>query len=265
MRTSLTSLAAVLVVALASAPARAEEARVRDNLFLLEEAYNQEPGVIQHIQSFQLDPRTREWVYSFTEEWPVPDDRHQLSLTVPALAGDGAGRGLCDLLVNYRLQALGMGGKGALALAPRLSLSLPTGDFRAGHGRGAIGVQLALPASLELGPWLVAHVNAGLGLTPGAREPAGRTFDAVDGWLGAALVWQPLHWLNPLVEVSWTSFADSRDQRTSALVLNPGVRFALDVSDELQIVPGLSAPVRREGGAWSAGALAYLSIEHKVF
>ena len=38
----------------------AEEAkRIEDNSFLLEEAYNQEEGVIQYIQSYQYSKRTK--------------------------------------------------------------------------------------------------------------------------------------------------------------------------------------------------------------
>ncbi|HPS72404.1 MAG TPA: hypothetical protein PLM70_09135 [Bacteroidales bacterium] len=54
--------------------------RIEDNSFLLEEAYNQEAGVIQHISTFQYD-LMRSWNYSFTQEWPVPNQKHQLSFT----------------------------------------------------------------------------------------------------------------------------------------------------------------------------------------
>ena len=54
--------------------------RIEDNSFLLEEAYNQEAGVIQHISTFQYD-LMRFWNYSFTQEWPVPNQKHQLSFT----------------------------------------------------------------------------------------------------------------------------------------------------------------------------------------
>ena len=45
--------------------------RIEDNSFLIEEAYNQDPGVIQHISAFQL-MKNRTWLYTFTDEWPVP-------------------------------------------------------------------------------------------------------------------------------------------------------------------------------------------------
>ena len=57
--------------------ALAEETRkIQDNSFLIEEAYNQEPGVIQHIQAFQY-MSDKSWNYTLTEEWPVPRETHQ--------------------------------------------------------------------------------------------------------------------------------------------------------------------------------------------
>jgi hypothetical protein len=273
-----------LLLALAAAPARGEEAeatavatpaapgadKVRDNLFLLEEAYNQEPGVIQHIQVFQLDPRSNGWSYTFTEEWPVPTDLHQLSVTVPlANPGQGGSTALGDLMLNYRLQAAGLGGVGVLALAPRLSLVLPTGDYKEGQGRGAIGVQLNLPASLDLGSLFTLHLNAGLTVTPATRTPGGHAETALDGNAGAALVFLPWHWGNALVEVAWQSLETPRDGgsslRQSLLFVNPGLRFAIDTPGGLQIVPGVSAPVRFVDGQVDVLALGYLSFEHSAF
>ena len=90
---------------------------IADNSFLIEEAYNQEPGVIQHISSF-----TRlgegDWSYTFTEEWPAPSQKHQLSLTLPVLAS-GAHSGLGDAAINYRFQA--PTGRAAGPRSPRAS------------------------------------------------------------------------------------------------------------------------------------------------
>ena len=72
--------------------------KIQDNSFLIEEAYNQEDGVIQHIQMLQWDRNRGNWIYSFTEEWPTPRQNHQLSFTVPLskLPGTGAGpSGMC--------------------------------------------------------------------------------------------------------------------------------------------------------------------------
>jgi hypothetical protein len=252
------------------APARAEAPeKIRDNLFLLEEAYNQEPGVIQHIQAVQVAPVTGRWTYSFTEEWPVPTDRHQVSVTVPLLSSDLDGRpGLGDLLVNYRLQVLGMGGVGAVAFAPRLSLAIPTGDYRGGFGRGMLGIQANLPLSIELGRWFVTHLNAGMTLTPAAKAPSGAEATAVDVNAGGALVFLAAPTLNVLVEAVYLSSASVLDQggieRDHTWVVNPGLRFALNF-DGLQVVPGISVPVTFSSSGVGVSLLAYLSIEHTLW
>lgn len=246
-----------------------EVEKIRDNLFLLEEAYNQEPGVIQHIQAFQVSPRTGLWTYSFTEEWPVPTDRHQLSVTLPLLAvGDGNTAGLGDLMLNYRLQAVGMGGKGPVAFAPRLSLAFPTGSYRTGAGRGMLGIQANLPLSVELGRWFVTHLNAGLTLTPAARSTGGSEATALDVNAGAALVWLTAAPVNFLVEAVYNSNVTVLDggavERDHAVTINPGVRFAVNF-EGLQIVPGFSVPLRISPDGFGAAFLAYVSVEHVLW
>ena len=251
-------------------PATAQE-RIRDNLFLLEEAYNQEPGVIQHISLFQMVPRTREWSYSFTEEWPVPTDRHQLSVTLQMSGPPDHGRAsFGDLLLNYRLQVLGIGGTGPVAMAPRLSLVLPTGSAERGTGRGAIGVQLNLPVSIEVGPYFVFHLNAGMTVTPSAHAPGLRTETALDASAGMALVSQPLSWLNPLVEVSYLDQEEltaAGSHRVRSITVSPGLRAAIDVSPiGLQIVPGVAVPFTMTPAAErGTGVIGYLSFEHPAF
>ena len=53
-----------LLVILASSlffTAIASAEKVEDNSFLVEEAYNQEEGVVQFIQLYQKDSRTKSW------------------------------------------------------------------------------------------------------------------------------------------------------------------------------------------------------------
>src|ERR1044071_2201959 len=57
---------------------------IQDTSFLMEEAYNQEFGVVQHISGFTRLWDSKDWAYTFTQEWPVPGDpRHQFSYTLP--------------------------------------------------------------------------------------------------------------------------------------------------------------------------------------
>ncbi len=69
--------------------AKSEIPQIQDNSFLLEEAYNQEAGVVQHINTFQVF-RGGAWVATFTQEWPVPRQANQLSYTIPYARVEGA-------------------------------------------------------------------------------------------------------------------------------------------------------------------------------
>jgi hypothetical protein len=128
---------------------------IEDNSFLIEEAYNQEPGVVQHIfnAAYNNDSRRRGWDFSFTQEWPVFSQDHQFSYTIPSRhLKDGADRiyGIGDILLNYRYQALEEGDL-LPAFAPRFSLILPTGNRDRGTGDGVVGYQWNLPFSKKTG------------------------------------------------------------------------------------------------------------------
>lgn len=142
------NLVVALLLSFGMAPAE-ESKKIQDNSFLIEEAYNQEDGVIQHIQTFQYLKKSKSWMYTFSQEWPVPKQAHQLSYTIPVahFHDDGSTTGLGDILINYRYQLIM---KDALAVSPRLSLILPTGDYKKGLGTGAVGYQVNLPVSIEL-------------------------------------------------------------------------------------------------------------------
>ena len=93
--------------------------------------------MIQHIQAFQR-MRDKSWIYTFTEEWPVPKETHQLSATFPAnhIHSDSSETGIGDIQLNYRYQAIL---KDPIALAPRLSLIFPTGDEEKASGTARSG------------------------------------------------------------------------------------------------------------------------------
>ncbi len=246
-----------------SPPAEPAVKKIEDNLFLLEEAYNQESGVVQHIQTLQHGHG--DWAYSLTDEWPAAGQRHQLSLTVPVVKGaPGFGAEWGDVLLNYRLQAV-LTEK--VAFAPRLSLVLPTGNARAGAGRGGLGFQSNLPLSLDLHRRWVLHLNADLTYVPRAYDPvADGHWGALDTAVGAALVWLPTYRVNVLVEALHQSSASGASgPRGSAFTLNPGVRTAIDFKSGLQIVPGFAVPVEFRAGSSRASAFLYLSLEHPLW
>ncbi len=210
---------------------------IADNSFLMEEAYNQEPRVVQHINA--LLRFNSEWAYSFTQEWPVRSQRHQLSYTVPVTTGLG------DVAINYRHQ---LASNERLAFAPRLSLILPTGNEAKGLGTGGTGFQANLPLSVTLGPALVTHWNAGATHTPSIDETV---YNA-----GASTIWRAHSVVNVMLELVWSG-TDAKDGVT---LLNPGVRWAHNLGS-LQIVPGVAAPIDLGPGK-NTGVLFYLSFEH---
>ena len=240
---------------------------IEDNSFLVEEAYNQERGVVQHVSTLARVAGGG-WAYAFTQEWPVGGLRHQLSYTVPVsrTASEPGGRaGLGDLALNYRYQ-IGNGDGSAVAFAPRATVLLPTGQSRLGLGAGGAGVQVNLPLSVVLPASVVAHANAGATYTPRTRDALGNRAAAVDYALGQSLVWLAHPKINLLLEAVWTRTEDvvgpGRTGRSTELLLAPGVRGAIDFTSGLQVVPGLAFPIGVGPSRGDRGVFAYLSFEH---
>ena len=156
--------------------AAAQPAPIQDNSFLIEEAYNQEPGVVQHISTFTRLWASKDWAYTVTQEWPVPGaPRHQLSYTATvnsAGAFPGTGAGIADSLFNYRYQVLGSG-ESRVAFAPRASFIAPTRSARCGRGYGGVGFPANLPLTVVVNKRFVTHWNLGTTLIPNARNSAG--------------------------------------------------------------------------------------------
>jgi nucleoside-diphosphate-sugar epimerase len=259
---------ALASIAAADDPGEAK-APIQDNSFLIEEAYNQDAGVIQHIQIWNrpIGAHAAPWSYSFTEEWPAGGQRHQVSVTVPYGEKETGGSGLGDVALHYRLQAIGLGG-GPLALAPRISVLFATGDERAGTGAGGPGLQLGLPVSVEIGESFVMHGNLGSTWTPSARGGGGAEASTLSWSAGASGVWLAGRRWNLLLETVYereeTVLGERRTERSSGLVVNPGIRFAFDRPSGLQIVPGIAIPIGVGPSEGERAVLLYLSFEHPV-
>ncbi len=243
------------------------DGKIQDNSFLVEEAYNQDPGVVQHIQTFQY-MRDGGWTYSFTQEWPVPGRTHQLSYTVLVLhPGDApGGADLGDAAINYRYQLVYTKD---IAVAPRVSALLQTGDYRRGAGGGALGIQVNVPMSVEVTPSWVTHWNIGFTSTPGARGADGGRADTLSFNFAASAIWTGWDAVNPMLEMVWTSTESvgpgGSTARTEGFVVNPGVRAAVTLSSGLQIVPGISFPAGVGPSHGEDGVFLYLSFEHPLF
>ncbi|HTL04137.1 MAG TPA: hypothetical protein VL241_00200 [Gemmatimonadales bacterium] len=256
-------LASLLAVPLAAQSAPLAPPPIQDNSFLLEEAYNQERGVVQHISLFARTTRSHDWAYGFTQEWPFRGQRHQLSYQVSVLRQAGA-TGFGDLRLNYRLQLLGGEGR-RVWVAPRLTASLPTGRWREDLGSGNPGFELGIPVSIELASRLAVHLNGAVNLFPSARSPSGGRATLVGWSAGASAILLLAPAVNLMLESqvlgSEAVLAAGATSRTTDVLLSPGIRWAYNFSSGLQIVPGVAYTFGL-GDAELAGLLVYLSFEH---
>ena len=254
-----------LLIILAPLAAGAQEGppAIQDNSFLIEEAYNQEVGVVQHIGTFE-HAGDDAWAFSFTQEWPLFSQRHQLSFTLPVTHVEAAGleaTGLGDVMVNYRYQLVG-DGSAQLAMSPRVSLLFATGDEDEGLGGGQEGVELALPTSYVLSPRLVTHANAVVTFrADGFGDVAGEA-SFTDYTLGQSLVWLAHPQLNLMLEALWSSEEQPLAGREESFFLSPGVRGALNLRGGVQVVPGIAVPIGIGASSGERSLFLYLSVEH---
>lgn len=249
---------------------------ITDNSFFIEEAFNQEPGIVQNIFTWQ-------WVrdvsggkqdslsFSFTQEWPIPAQTHQFSFVIPAeylsSGGVAAGGGLSgwgDVLLNYRYQALSEEDAG-VAFAPRLSLILPTGDPGKGFGAGTAGYQFNLPFSKQLQNFYV-HLNTGMTFFPGAEAQRPEATLQEDLWgyhLGASFIWRTHESVNLLLEAlldRMDEFEGEGKQRVARALLAPGIRWGRWLG-RMQLVAGTAFPVGLTDQSDDFGVFFYLSLE----
>jgi hypothetical protein len=261
------ALLACAAALLTAAPARADGDQLEplmDNSFLLEEAYNQEPGVVQNIFTFQRDRASKSWVGTYTNEWPAPGMTHQLSYTL-VLAKDGAPGGataFSDVYLNYRWQAVAAEGEGKVAVSPRLSAIVPTGGKDTGTGYRGFGVQAGLPISVELAPWLVSHVNLGITWVPSGKV-GDQTAEHLSVSGGQSLIWLVTPRFNLLTEVVWSSNdvkAGGATDRSQQLTVSPGLRYGVDLG-ETQVVLGVAVPMGVGPSAGDRAIFGYLSVE----
>lgn len=251
---------------------------ILDNSFLIEEAYNQESGVVQHILNLvfgwdKVSGNTlSETEIAFTQEWPLFSQKHQLSYTVPFLflGGDQPStEGISDLAFHYRYQALSESKK-LPAFAPRFSLILPTGNEGNGLGSGVIGYQINLPVSKKFLKLWNSHLNLGATLLPQVEQslPLGGNVsaDLISFNAGLSAIYLLKDNFNLMLEFLTESVQEldasgSQDRSTTAII-SPGLRYAINTAAGAQWVLGIASPLAltKEGNDY--GIFLYLSFEH---
>jgi hypothetical protein len=252
---------------------------IEDNSFLIEEAYNQEPGVVQHIFSAHYinDSRRPGWEFNFTQEGPVFSQDHQFSYTIPSyhlVENGNRQNGLGDVLLSYRYQVLEED-ETKPAFAPRFSLILPTGSRKRGTGHGVVGYEWGLPFSKKVAGQFALHANLGLTYLPNARGPLANggglssKHSLISYNLAASAIYAVLPRVHLMLE--WLGDFDEsiddngRPERSFKPVLSPGLRAAIVDQPMLQVIAGAAAPIGLKRKAENYGALLYLSIEHDLF
>ena len=259
----------LLVAAVGPVEAMAEEPLakgIQDNSFLVEEAYNQEPGVVQHIFNLPsfFTGHAYEITPSFTQEWPVFSQTHQFSYTIPYMFMNNA-NGPADIRLNYRLQAL-MESECVPAFAPRLTLVLPTGNKQKGFGNGRVGYETNLPFSKIVGDRWTVHFNAGMSIFPDVRG-----HDLINYNLGGSGIYAITRDFNLMLEMvaNWNEevnfavkTARATVDRTMTALISPGFRYAFNCPNDLQIVAGAAAPIGITSDSPDWGLFFYLSFEY---
>ena len=245
---------------------------IQDNSFLIEEAYNQGPGVVQHIlnvlhgASRHTGAHNDDLSFVFTQEWPVFSQTHQFSFTLPYTFFDENGRndsGFEDVSLSYRLQ-LTMESATTPAIAPRLSVILPTGDPDRELGNDTVGWQFKLPVSKIVSDRWTVHFNAGATLLPDVEGQ-----DLLSYNLGASVIYAVTPRLNLMLEsvANWDEEIgdNGRTEREAAVVISPGLRYAFNHANDAQTVIGMAAPIGVTSAAPDISVFLYVSFEHFFF
>lgn len=246
--------------------ALSSQAQIADNSFLVEEAYNQEPGVVQFINVYQKPDDGSDWTYTFINEIPIGDEKHQFSYEIPYSNIDAADeQGVEDIKFNYRHEFVRTD---KYVTTGRVSLQTGTGDYKKGFGKSAMGYEASLITSVSITDKWVQHWNLGAGITPDAKNTAGDKANNGKYFWAVSNVYLFSENLNFMLE-----FAGSEEQETtgakqavwgSSTVMSPSIRYAVNVGD-WQFVPGIAYPIGVTTNPGDNELLVYLSIEGKLF
>jgi len=240
---------------------------IEDNSMFVEEAYNQEDRVVQHISNLVLLPVGEKNIYySFTQEWPAFGLKHQLSYTLQLYSISKQNiSGFGDMLLNYRYQLSYK--QSFVTCSPRVSLVIPTGNHAKQLGDGSWGLQFNLPVSKRWTNQFINHFNLGASYLFNVKQPEiSFSRSTVSYFGGLSSIWLMTEKTNLMLECmtyyNATPDAANKIKYTNETILAPGIRHAIDIKN-LQIVPGLIVPfsISKQDGN-KIGLFFYLSFEH---
>jgi hypothetical protein len=187
---------------------------------------------VQHLGVFVRDGDA--WELVFVQERPLGSQTHQLSYDIP-FNDDGLG----DVGLHYRYQWIG-DADADLAIAPRLSVILPTSDD------SEAGVGVGLPISRVLTPRLISHTNLDVTWQDGAVVT-----------LGQSVIYAMSSRMHAMLE----SVYAKPDEGDAAFIVSPGLRWAWNRPSGWQIVQGVGVPIGVGPSSGENAVLLYLSFE----
>jgi hypothetical protein len=245
-----------------------EHRLLQSNGFLVETAYLQEEGELQHNFTFSRTNR-RNWSMVVNEEIPLGSEKHQLSFSVPAqLAGNAAapGRGFGDSKIGYSYGLIGNSAS-RFSISPGVGLSVPTGRSGTQLGAGAPGVSFIVPVGVMLTGRFASNSSFEITYTRSAKNSERQLADTLGYEMGQSLVWFAKPKLNFLIEAVWersqTVVGPGLRENEYDLLLSPGVRWAYVLKNGLIISPGVAVPVGIGPSRGEKGAFFYISFEHR--
>lgn len=247
---------AVMFIFMAAPTLFALDTGIRDNSFLIEEGYNQERGVVQHIlvhrTDWQVDgPNDAVIDFEFTQEWPLWGQKVQGSYTVPIETQfEGANAHL-----RYQLSSEPQDG---YSVAPRLSFLLHyDSDLDL---KNMLGYQINIPISKELDRKRMIHANLGATFEP---PPPGYTLYWEEGMWVYNLGVSGIYALRPNLHAMAELLSFTSEGQEPSYIANPGARYAVNQASGAQWVFGASAPISFQQDIDGYGFLLYLSFEHR--
>ncbi len=249
--------------------AYAQPSRISDNSFLIEEAYNQERGVVQHIVLFDKDWSTKHLGLSFAQEWPLGGQMWQGAYAV------GTDREFEGFVLEAQVRRQFYLNSN-VALAPNVFGVLPTGqaepitEYEDG-GRFGVGLPISIAASNAMTMHLNFSVeyfrmvqNSLFGAQESDDVPYG-TYSALAPHFGASAVRMLTSTTDIMLEfvydTEWLEEPRFRDEQSAAF-LSPGFRHAWNFSSGAQMVGGFGLPIGLTDDVPEMSGLFYLSFEH---
>lgn len=236
-------------------------ARIEDNSLLLEEAYNQKPGELQLIQTYETFKDERP-DYNIELEAPLSGTTHQLAIAF------GKEKTFSDVELGYRFQAINVDGK---ILTEGLRLILPTGSLENESDHGVVGYEWLQSATVIFSEKISHHWNLGVRIYPNAESRMTSDDRTLTNFIGGtSIVYYYRDNFNFLIEGLFQSEENIDDlgeiESEVSFTLSPGIRFGWDLdSNKTQIVPAISFPISFNDEKTIPGIFLYLSLESTLF